>query len=159
MLGAAAIANQEGGDEDEELNPALGYSLEDDGQRTWDDARPSRELCEKFSEWHWENNCFHDYVVDFALAHKDVLLDVPAGEHSHIVHGLHKQFSESLESFVSAFLDEHGATMEQFAAALQEQQESGDLCTRMTVEVVTDEIFALMEYVLRCTSELISCTY
>jgi hypothetical protein len=79
--------------------------------------------------------------------HKEVLLDVPPGEHSHLVHGLHKQFSESLESFVSAFLDEHGATMEQFAAALKEQQESGDLCTRMTVEVVTDEIFALMEYV------------
>ena len=32
------------------------------------------------------------------------------------------------------------------AAALKEQQESGDICTRMTVEVVTDEIFALLEY-------------
>eukprot|EP01043_Picozoa_sp_COSAG02_P065857 COSAG02_NODE_10065_length_2035_cov_1.344008_2_plen_53_part_01 len=53
MLGAAAVTDQGGGGEDEELNPALGYSLEDDGQRAWDDARPSRELCEKFSEWHW----------------------------------------------------------------------------------------------------------
>ena len=32
------------------------------------------------------------------------------------------------------------------AAALQEQQESGDIGTRMTVEVVTDEIFAILEY-------------
>ena len=79
------------------------------------------------------------------LAHKEQLLDVPSGEHSHVVHDLHKQFSESLEGFVEAFLDEHGATMEQFVGALREQQDSGDLCTRMTVEVVTDEIFALME--------------
>ena len=34
--------------EDEEANPALGYSLEDDGSRAWDDSRPSRELVEAF---------------------------------------------------------------------------------------------------------------
>ena len=147
MLGGGAADAALLGDEDgEERNPALGYSLDDDSRRVWDDSRPSRELCEAFSEWHWENNCFHDYVVEFAFAHKDALLDVPAGEHSHGVHGLHKEFSESLEGFVSAFLKDHGATMEQFGAALQEQKESGDLCTRMTVEVVTDEVFALMEY-------------
>ena len=110
MLGGAASSVGHDGhllgeEEEEEANPALGYTLEDNGQRIWDDSRPSRELCERFSEWHWENNCFHDYVVEFALAHKDALLDVPSGEHSHVVHGLHKQFSDSLEGFVSAFLE------------------------------------------------------
>ena len=143
--GGDGLAESAAAAAEEQANPALGYTLEDDGQRAWDDSRPSRELCEAFSEWHWENNCFHDVVIEFALAHKEQLLDVPSGEHSHVVHDLHKQFSESLEGFVEAFLDEHGATMEQFVGALREQQDSGDLCTRMTVEVVTDEIFALME--------------
>ena len=46
---------------------------------SWEDSRPSRELCELFSEWHWENNCFHDHVVTFALAHREELLTSPAG--------------------------------------------------------------------------------
>lgn len=63
-----------------------------------------------------------------------------------MVHELHKQFSASLEEFVGHFLEEQGVTQEQFAAALQEQQESGDICTRMTVDVVTEELSSLMEY-------------
>ena len=113
---------------------------------SWEDGRPSRELCELFSEWHWENNCFHDQVVAFALAHREQLLAVPPGEHSHELHELHKQFSASLEEFLGHFLEEHGVSESQFAAALQEQQESGDICTRMTVEVVTDELLSIVEY-------------
>ena len=111
-----------------------------------EDARPSRHLCELFSEWHWENNCFHDHVVAFALEHREELLAAPPGEHSHAVHELHKQFSTSLEEFVGHFLEEQGVSQEQFSVALREQQESGDICTRMTVDVVTDELLSLMEY-------------
>lgn len=113
---------------------------------SWEDCRPSRQLCELFSEWHWENNCFHDHVVAFALAHREELLAAPAGEHSHVVHELHKQFSSSLEEFVGRFLEEQGVDQEQFAAALHEQQQSGDICTRMTVDVVAEELLSLMEY-------------
>ena len=132
--------------EDEEANPALGYSLEDDGSRAWDDSRPSRELVEAFGEWHWEQNCFHDHVVAFALAHRQALLDTPAGEHSHAVHELHKQFSSSLESFVAEFLASHGVSEQAFAAALEEQKREGDITARMTVDVVTDEVLSLLEY-------------
>eukprot|EP01043_Picozoa_sp_COSAG02_P019360 COSAG02_NODE_928_length_15853_cov_9.053574_13_plen_195_part_00 len=113
---------------------------------SWEDCRPSRQLCELFSEWHWENNCFHDHVVSFALAHREELLAAPAGEHSHAVHELHKQFSASLEEFVGHFMAEQGITHEQFAAALHEQQQSGDICTQMTVDVVAEELLCLMEY-------------
>jgi hypothetical protein len=111
-----------------------------------EDTRPSRQLCELFSEWHWENNCFHDHVVAFALEHSEELLAAPPREHSHAVHELHKQFSASLEEFVGRFLEEQGVSQEQFSVALREQQESGDICTRMTVDVVTDELLSLMEY-------------
>lgn len=53
-------------------------------------------------------------MVQFALMHKDVLLSVPPGEHSHEVHELHKQFSASLEEFLGGFLQEHDVTEEQF---------------------------------------------
>jgi hypothetical protein len=52
-------------EEAEEANPALGCGLEEEGEsgggRSWDD-RPSRELCDAFSAWHWQENCFHDHV-------------------------------------------------------------------------------------------------
>lgn len=113
---------------------------------SWEDTRPSRQLCERFSEWHWENNCFHDHVVAFALGHREELLAAPPGEHSHAVHELHKRFATSLEEFVGRFLEEQGVSQEQFLLALREQQESGDICTRMTVDVVTDELLSLMDY-------------
>ena len=106
----------------------------------------SLNLVESFTEWTWANNCFHDHVVAFALRHQDALLAAPPGEHSHAVHSLHTEFAEGLESFVEGFLSHHGATMEQFSAALTEHHDSADLATRCTLEVVTEEVFALMDY-------------
>eukprot|EP01051_Picozoa_sp_SAG22_P024050 SAG22_NODE_6487_length_848_cov_1.216288_1_plen_216_part_01 len=131
----------------EEANPAAGIDADSDSPPpTWDELKPSRELCAAFSNWHFESMGFHDHVVAFALEHKQELLDVPAGEHSHKMHELHKKFSEKLESFVGEFLAQHGATEDTFVAAMQAQQKSGDLATRMTVEVATDEMLALAEY-------------
>ena len=98
----------------------------------------SLNLVESFTEWTWANNCFHDHVVAFALRHQDALLAAPPGEHSHAVHSLHTEFAEGLESFVEGFLSHHGATMEQFSAALTEHHDSADLATRCTLEVVTE---------------------
>eukprot|EP00928_Gymnodinium_smaydae_P062481 TRINITY_DN46335_c0_g1_i1.p1 TRINITY_DN46335_c0_g1~~TRINITY_DN46335_c0_g1_i1.p1 ORF type:complete len:261 (-),score=74.23 TRINITY_DN46335_c0_g1_i1:42-773(-) len=103
-------------------------------------------LVEAFNEWHWASNCFHDHVVNFALQHREHLLATAPGEHSHLVHGLHAQFREQVEGFVQGFLDHHGATMETLAEALEQHKDSDDLCTRFSIEVVTDEIFALLEY-------------
>ncbi|CAE8585183.1 unnamed protein product, partial [Polarella glacialis] len=103
-------------------------------------------LVEAFNEWHWASNCFHDHVVRFALKHRDDLTSSPGGEHSHLAHQLHEQFKEQLEGFVQSFLEHHGTTMEAFEAALQDNKDTGDLCTRMSIEVVVDELFSLLEY-------------
>lgn len=104
-------------------------------------------LVEAFSEWHWASNCFHDHVVHFALQNGAALATAgPAGEHSHLAHDLHRQFREQLEGFVQGFLDHQEATMETFAQALREEQDSDDLCARATVEVITDEVLSLLEF-------------
>ena len=68
---------------------------------SWEDGRPSRELCELLSEWHWENNCFHDQVVAFALAHREQLLE---------------RASNTLESVMAAQAAQQRAGLQSLAA-------------------------------------------
>ena len=108
-------------------------------------AMSGLELVEALNEWHWNNNCFHDHVLQFAR-HHELILKSEEDEHSHELYQLHEDFRQLLESFVTSFLDHYGATLENLEAALLEAQASDDLYITMSSEVVREELFALLDY-------------
>ena len=103
------------------------------------------ELVEALNEWHWNNNCFHDHVLQFAKSH-ELILKSDEDEHSHELYRLHEEFRQLLEGFVASFLDHYGSTLQDLEAALLEAQASDDLYITMSSEVVREELFALLDY-------------
>lgn len=65
---------------------------------------------------------------------------------SHEAHSLHRNFRQELEDFLEAFLRSHDSSLQMLEAALKEAKNSEDLYTSASCEVVTDELFALLDF-------------